>query len=73
MRHAYTPTIAELEAFCACARGGTTIQAAQHLGLTQSAVSRSITGLETRLGVALFIRARQRLTLSDAGRAFLRR
>lgn len=72
MRHAYTPTIAELEAFCACARGGTTIQAAQALGLTQSAVSRSISGLEARLGVALFLRARQRLTLSDAGRAFLR-
>ena len=72
MRHAYTPTVAELEAFCACARGGTTIQAAQQLGLTQSAVSRSISGLENRLGVALFLRARQRLTLSDAGRAFLR-
>ncbi|MGI3169352.1 LysR substrate-binding domain-containing protein [Pseudooceanicola sp. C21-150M6] len=72
MRHGYTPTVAELEAFCACARGGTTIQAARALGLTQSAVSRSISGLETRLGVALFIRARQRLTLSDAGRAFLR-
>ena len=72
MRHAHTPTIAELEAFCACARGGTTIRAAQTLGLTQSAVSRSVTGLEARLGVALFVRARRRMTLSDAGRAFLR-
>ena len=72
MRHTYTPTIAELEAFCACARGGTTVQAAETLGLTQSAISRSIAGLEGRLGVALFVRARQRMTLSDAGRAFLR-
>ncbi|KGM50391.1 LysR substrate-binding domain-containing protein [Pseudooceanicola atlanticus] len=72
MRHSYTPTVAELEAFCATARAGTTIQAARSLGLTQSAVSRSITGLEARLGVALFVRARQRMTLSDAGRTFLR-
>ena len=72
MRQSYTPTVAELEAFCATARAGTTIQAARSLGLTQSAVSRSITGLEARLGVALFVRARQRMTLSDAGRTFLR-
>lgn len=72
MRHAYTPSVAELEAFCACARAGTTIQAARQLGRTQSAVSRSIAGLEAKLGVALFIRARQRLSLSDAGRALLR-
>jgi LysR family glycine cleavage system transcriptional activator len=72
MRHAYTPSIPELEAFCACARAGTTIQAAEQLGRTQSAVSRSIAGLEAKLGVALFVRARQRLTLSDAGRALLR-
>jgi len=72
MRHSYTPSLAEIEAFCACARAGTTIHAAAQLGRTQSAVSRSIAGLEEKLGVALFIRARQRMTLSDAGRAFLR-
>ncbi|MBY6164585.1 MAG: LysR substrate-binding domain-containing protein [Pseudomonadota bacterium] len=72
MRHSYTPTLAELEAFCACAQSGTTIRAAEVLGRTQSAVSRAIGGLEAKLGVPLFLRARQRLTLSDAGRAFLR-
>ncbi len=72
MRRGYMPTIAELEAFCACARGGTTIRAASTLGVTQSAVSRSIAGLESRLGVTLFARVGRRLALSDAGRAFLR-
>lgn len=72
LRYSYTPTLAELEAFCACVRGGTTIEAAAQLGRTQSAVSRSIAGLEAKLGVALFLRARQRLALSDAGRAFFR-
>jgi LysR family glycine cleavage system transcriptional activator len=72
MRRGYTPSVAELEAFCACARAGTTIRAAQVLGLTQSAVSRSVAGLEARLGVALFARVQRRLVLSDAGRAFLR-
>lgn len=72
MRRAYVPTIAELEAFRACAHYGTTIRAADQLGLTQSSVSRSIGQLEDRLGVALFHRVRQRLALSDAGRRFAR-
>ena len=72
MRKSYIPSVGELEAFCACARTGTTHAAAAGLGRTQSAVSRSVAGLEDRLGVALFHRVRQRLTLSDAGRAFLR-
>ncbi|MFN3971002.1 MAG: LysR family transcriptional regulator [Gemmobacter sp.] len=71
MRHAYTPTMAELQAFVATADGGTSARASQMLGLTQSAVSRSLGTLEARLGVALFRRERQRLILSDAGRAFL--
>ena len=70
MRKPYIPSVGELEAFCACARVGTTTGAARELGLTQSAVSRSIAALEDRLGVALFTRARQRLALSDAGRSF---
>ncbi|WP_420857493.1 LysR substrate-binding domain-containing protein [Marivivens marinus] len=72
MRHAYTPTLPELEAFTAAARSGSATQAAQGLGLTQSAISRSLSTLEARLGVALFHRVRRRLVLSDAGRALLR-
>ena len=71
MRKSYIPTVAELDAFCACARLGTTTLAAKSLNLTQSAISRSVASLEERLGVNLFTRARQRLALSDAGRAFL--
>lgn len=72
MRHAYTPTLAELQAFVQCARTGSATAAATALGLTQSAISRALGTLEARLGVALFHRVRKRLVLSDAGRAFLR-
>jgi len=72
MRHAYTPTLTELQAFVAVARSGTATAAARDLGLTQSAVSRSLNGLEARLGVALFHRVRKRLVLADAGRTLLR-
>lgn len=72
MRYAYIPTINELHAFCACARTGSATRAAGELNLTQSAVSRSLGTLEDRLGVRLFHRVKQRLVLSEAGRAFLR-
>ncbi len=70
-RRNYTPTLPELQAFAACARQGTATRAGAELGLTQSAISRALASLEARLGVALFHRIRQRLALSDAGRAFL--
>lgn len=73
MRRTHLPSITELEVFTACARHGTTVQAARHLNLTQSAVSRSLAALEDRLGVRLFDRVRRRLALSDAGRALLDR
>lgn len=71
MRRAHTPTLPELQAFVQAARTGSATRAAAALALTQSAVSRSLGTLESRLGVALFHRVRQRLILSDAGRAFL--
>lgn len=72
MRYAYIPTVNELHAFCACARAGSATRAASELNLTQSAVSRSLGTLEDRLGVRLFHRVKQRLVLSEAGRAFRR-
>ena len=72
MRDSHIPTISELHAFAACARTGSTTRAADELHLTQSAVSRSLGTLEERLGVLLFNRVKQRLVLSDAGRAFRR-
>ena len=73
MRKAHIPKIGELQAFTACARLGTTTLAAEDLNLTQSAVSRALSSLEDRLGVPLFHRARQRLSLAPAGHAFLPR
>ncbi len=72
MRDTHIPTISELHAFAACARTGSTTRAADELNLTQSAVSRSLGTLEERLGVLLFHRVKQRLVLSDAGRALRR-
>ena len=72
MRHSWTPTLTELQAFRACAETGSATRAAELLNLTQSAVSRSVATMEARLGVRLFNRIRQRLILSDAGRAILR-
>lgn len=71
MRRAHTPTLPEMQAFVQVARTGSTTRAAAALGLTQSAISRSLATLEDRLGLALFHRIRQRLALSDAGRALL--
>ena len=70
MRYPFLPTIGELVVFSACVRTGATTRASEELGLTQSAVSRALSSLERRLGVRLFHRIRQRLVLSDAGRAF---
>ncbi len=72
MRRSFTPTLSELQALSACAESGSATEAARRLGLTQSAVSRSLGSLEARLGVQLFHRVRKRLILSDAGRAMLR-
>lgn len=72
MRHSFTPSLSEIQAFVSAGRSGSVTQAAAELGLTQSAVSRSLATLEARLGVRLFHRIRKRLVLSDAGRAMLR-
>lgn len=45
-------------------------RAAEELHLTQSAVSRQLSGLEQLLGVALFRRVRQRLVLTPAGESY---
>jgi LysR family transcriptional regulator, glycine cleavage system transcriptional activator len=71
MRRSWTPTLPELQAFAAAARTGSATGAGAALNLTQSAISRAIGTLEARLGTRLFRRERQRLILSDAGRAFL--
>lgn len=66
----YMPPIAQLAAFEAAARLGSFTRAAEELDLTQSAVSRQIAALESRLGLALFTRERQRVVLTPQGAAY---
>ncbi|MDA4844540.1 LysR family transcriptional regulator [Hoeflea poritis] len=65
------PQTSLLETFEAAARRGSFTLAAADLNMTQGAVSRQIRALEEQLGTELFIRERQRITLSPAGAAYL--
>ncbi|MDM8358262.1 LysR family transcriptional regulator [Pandoraea communis] len=70
MRKFKTPGTAALLAFEAAARHESFTHAARELFLTESAVSRQIATLETQLGVRLFVRAKQRVVLTRAGRLY---
>jgi len=61
-----------LQAFRAVFESGSVTGAAQRLHMTQPAVSRLIGDLEKELGLALFLRQRQRLVPTEEGRAFFR-
>ena len=64
----------QLECFVRSADAGTMTAAAQGLGLSQSAVSLAVAGLEDSLGVQLLIRRRsQGLALTEPGRRLLPR
>lgn len=65
------PTLKSLRAFEAAARLGSFTRAAEELCLAQSAVSRQVRGLEDQLGARLFDLIRQRIVLTQAGRAYL--
>jgi LysR family transcriptional regulator, glycine cleavage system transcriptional activator len=69
-RNRFLPRMNELIAFAAAARHSNFSSAALELSLTQGAVSRSIAELETRLGMRLFERIRQRVVLTDVGRQY---
>jgi LysR family glycine cleavage system transcriptional activator len=62
------PPLPSVRVFEAAARHENFTLAAAELGMTQAAVSYQVKLLEERLGVPLFHRARQRVTLSEAGR-----
>lgn len=70
MRRRNLPSISALTAFEAAARHGSIAQAADELHLSQSAVSRLVRGVELALEVPLFERVRQRIVLTEAGRAY---
>lgn len=63
----------DIHYFIATATEGSLVRAAQSLGLTQPALTKSIKRLEKHLGVTLFIRTPRGSELTDAGRAFYAR
>lgn len=64
-------TLRQLEIFSAVARSGSTVAAADAIGLSQSATSAALQQLEVALGTLLFERVGRNLVLNDAGRAAL--
>lgn len=70
MRKFKIPNMGALMAFEAAARHESFTHAAKELFLTESAVSRQIATLEANLGVRLFVRAKQRVVLTRAGRLY---
>ncbi len=66
------PSLQALACFDAAARHESYTRAAQELALTQSAVSRQVTGLENYLGQALFRRTRHGVALTECGAAYAR-
>lgn len=62
------PPLTWFRAFEAAARNLSFTAAAEEIGMTQSAVSQHVKSLESRLGVALFIRKARGLSLTDDGR-----
>ena len=65
------PALNALKAFEAAARHESFTRAAEELCVTQGAVSHQVKALEAELGIKLFNRERQRLAITEAGRAYL--
>jgi LysR family glycine cleavage system transcriptional activator len=65
------PPLNALKAFEAAARYESFTRAAEELCVTQGAVSHQVKALEAELGLKLFNRERQRLVITEAGRAYL--
>lgn len=62
--------LGSMELFCLAAELGSFTAAAQAAGVTPAAVSRSVSRLETRLGVRLFVRTTRQIRLTEGGRAY---
>ena len=65
------PSLNALKAFEAAARHESFTQAAGDLNVTQGAVSHQVKALEEELGLRLFQRERQRLIITETGKAYL--
>src|SRR5919199_3513278 len=62
-----------VEAFLSVAQHRSFRRAAAELGVTPSAISQAVRGLEARIGVALFIRTTRSVGLTEAGERFVSR
>lgn len=62
----------DLQAFVIVAREGSFTRAAAQLGVTQSALSQSLRGLEARLGIRLLTRTTRSVSPTEAGDRLLR-
>jgi DNA-binding transcriptional LysR family regulator len=71
MQIASTDRARELEVFAATVQRGSFSAAGRALGLTPSAVSRTIDRIEARLGVRLMLRTTRLLTLTAEGQSYL--
>lgn len=67
------PTFADLQAFIAVAERRSFRQAAEQLGVSRSALSHAMRGLESELGVRLLHRTTRSVSLTEAGERLLRR
>jgi DNA-binding transcriptional LysR family regulator len=63
----------EMEMFVRVVESGSFSAAARNFGMGQPAVSKTIAGLEDRLGVRLLVRSTRRLSPTEAGMAFYER
>ncbi len=64
------PLISAIPIFTAVVKSGSFSKAADNLGISKSAVSKRISGLESQLGVKLLHRSTRKLSLTEAGKNY---
>lgn len=69
-RHFDEVLVGSIELFCAAAEYCNFTAAANAVGVTPAAVSRSVSRLETRLGARLFVRSTRQVSLTEDGRRY---
>jgi DNA-binding transcriptional LysR family regulator len=69
-RHFEDVLVGSIELFCAAAECSSFTAAANAIGVTPAAVSRSVSRLEERLGTRLFVRTTRQVSLTEDGRRY---
>ncbi|GLS82897.1 LysR family transcriptional regulator [Paraferrimonas haliotis] len=65
-------TFSQIDAFCLVAEHQSVSKAARHSGINRTTLTMAIKAMEAELGVALFERSGNKLSLAEAGKAILR-